>query len=89
MILDSIIGLCVATKTISVDLIAYERLAAARIDPKESFSQVIRRASWEVSAKTCGALLADLPRLPTADEAVLDRLTEAQLHDSPPDDPWA
>lgn len=35
--------LCMATKTISVDLIAYESLCRLRSDPRESFSKVIRR----------------------------------------------
>ena len=78
-----------ATKTISVDLDAYERLSLARRHAKESFSQVIKRASWEETAKTCDALLADLPSLPVADETVLDRLVEAQAQDAPPEDPWA
>ena len=34
------------TKTISLELDAYEKLAAARTNPKESFSCVVRRAFW-------------------------------------------
>jgi predicted CopG family antitoxin len=34
------------TKTISIDLKAYERLCAARRSPNESFSHVIKRAHW-------------------------------------------
>jgi predicted CopG family antitoxin len=77
-----------ATKTISVDLEAYRVLAAARTTPKESFSQVIKRGTWQKHAKTCGSLLAQLRDLPVAEEGVLDRLEAAQSVDVPPDDPW-
>jgi hypothetical protein len=78
-----------ATKTISIDLDAYQRLAAARLTDKESFSQVIKRAAWSEEAKTCGSLLGHLPRFPVADDEVLVRLEAAQKTDNPPDDPWA
>jgi predicted CopG family antitoxin len=72
-----------ATKTISIDLVAYERLNRAKIGPKDSFSQVIRRAHWDQEAKTCGALLTALQGMPVADEEVLGRLESAQLQDRP------
>ncbi len=78
-----------ASKTISVDLEAYRRLAQARLSPRESFSQVIRRARWDERAKTCGELLAALPTMPAADEAALARLEAAQRADAPPEDPWS
>ena len=78
-----------ATKTISIDLEAYQKLASARVNAKESFSQVIKRAAWERQAKTCGSLLAQLPKLPVADDAVLKRLEAAQATDTPPNNPWA
>jgi predicted CopG family antitoxin len=78
-----------ATKTISIDLDAYERLTRARLDEKESFSRVIKRAAWQQHAKTCGALFDSLSSLPVADEATLRYLESAQLADSPPDDPRA
>ena len=82
-------GLCMATKTISVDLEAYELLSRARRTPKESFSQVIRRAQWPQRAKTCGDLLASLPEIPPARDEVIRRLEQAQEGDLPPDDPWS
>ncbi len=77
-----------ATKTISVDLEAYERLRAARRSPGESFSQVIKRAHWRNEAATAAALLDALAELPTVDADVLARLDEAQVADAPPEDPW-
>lgn len=78
-----------STKTISIDLEAYERLSRARLSPKDSFSRVIKRAKWEMPAKTCGDLLQSLATLPTADDVVLDRLERAQAEDQAPDHPWA
>jgi len=78
-----------ATKTISIDLEAYQRLVAARRESNESFSKVIKRAVWDGGAKTCGRLLAALPALSCVDDDTLRRLEEAQLSDLPPDDSWA
>ena len=38
---------CMATKTISLELDAYEKLQKAKRSERESFSQVVRRARWE------------------------------------------
>ena len=40
--------LCMATKTISIEIDAYELLVRERRDPRESFSRVIRRVLSEV-----------------------------------------
>lgn len=80
--------LCMATKTISVDLEAYDRLARARLRPNESFSKVIKRAHWEAPASTSAALLRALDGSPTLPEAVLNRLETSQKTDAPPPDPW-
>ena len=77
-----------ATKTISVDLEAYERLRQARLSPDESFSRVIKRARWRDERKTAVGLLSALEKAPRPDPAVLERLDEAQLADAPPEDPW-
>jgi hypothetical protein len=47
-------------KTISLAEDAYEILRRARKSPRESFSQVVRRASWEEPAETMGAALESL-----------------------------
>jgi hypothetical protein len=52
-----------ATKTISLELDAYEKLRRARRDPRESFSSVVRRACWEEAPLTAAALLEDLRAL--------------------------
>jgi predicted CopG family antitoxin len=77
------------TKTISVDIEAYRLLSKARTSPKESFSQVIKRAQWSHRAKTCGDLLKALVNKPAAPEDVISRLDEAQATDLPPDNHWS
>lgn len=77
-----------ATKTISIDLEAYERLRTARRSPNESFSQVIKRAHWRTEVPTAAALLDALAELPTVGEDVLTRLDQAQRMDAPPEDQW-
>lgn len=77
-----------ASKSISIDLEAYERLRRARRARGESFSMVIKRAVWPTPERTAGALLEAVRSLPPVDEAVLDRLEEAQRADHPPEDPW-
>ncbi|MFC7337440.1 antitoxin VapB family protein [Haloferula chungangensis] len=78
-----------ATKTISIDLEAYKRLTAARKEPRESFSQVIKRAEWTEQGRTCGALLAALPGIEAVDDEVIARLERAQQEDAAPDDSWS
>jgi predicted CopG family antitoxin len=78
----------VATKTISVDLEAYERLCAARTRPQESFSMVIKRARWPASKKTARALRERLEHLDPIAADVLDQLEANQADDSPPEDQW-
>jgi predicted CopG family antitoxin len=77
-----------ATKTISIDIEAYEKLRRARREPSESFSMVIKRAVWPAPARTAGALLDALASAPVLSEEVLGRLDAAQAADAPPEDPW-
>lgn len=77
-----------ATKTISIDLEAYECLRQARLRPDESFSQVIRRARWGHPRSNGSALLRALEDSKPLGKHVLDRLERAQLSDVPPKDGW-
>jgi predicted CopG family antitoxin len=84
---------CMATKTITLELDAYERLRAAKRHPSESFSSVVRRAVFPGQAQTAGELLetvrARMERGARAmDEAVLDRLDEAQRNPRGSDSEW-
>jgi predicted CopG family antitoxin len=76
-----------ATKTISIDLEAFETLRRARLSERDSFSSVIKRARWDQKRKTCADLLAVFHSLPRASEETLRYLEAAQQADLPPDDP--
>jgi len=80
---------CMATKTISIDIEAYEVLKRARRTEKDSFSQVIKRAKWDAIAPTCGDLLKALALMPAVDEKTLRYWEKAQREDATPDDPWS
>jgi hypothetical protein len=77
-----------ATKTISVDLEAYERLRRARRSPDESFSKVIKRAQWPSDLNTAQGLLQALRRGPTPAREVIEALERAQRDDAPPEAVW-
>ena len=73
-----------ATKTISLELDAYEKLKTAKQSPKESFSEVVRRASWKQKRYTARDLLEFMEQRAAEgsllSEETLDRLEEAQKH---------
>ena len=81
---------CMATKTISVRIEAYERLRAARRYPGESFSDVVLRARWPEDTVS-GRELLDLARRlgPRLTDADLNRIEAAKRLDAPPEDKWA
>jgi len=78
-----------ATKTISIDIEAYERLRRARTRADESFSQVIKRAEWGPPPSTAAALLAAVEAAPVPSARTLARLEEAQRRDEEPADAWS
>lgn len=47
-----------ATKTITLEIDAYERLKRAKRTPRESFSEVVRRLPMPANAITAGRFLA-------------------------------
>ena len=73
---------CMATKTITLELDAYEKLRHAKKSDRESFSEVVRRARWDDDAPTGATILAHLRELrakrPEAllPDEVLDRIEE-------------
>lgn len=81
--------LCMASKTISLRLEAYEKLKGARRYPGESFSEVVLRASWPEETVT-GAELLELYRRdgPFFTEEELDRIERAKTEERPPEDKW-
>jgi hypothetical protein len=77
------------TKTITLELDAYEKLCAAK-KPGESFSEVVRRAEFPVSPLTGEKYLAYLSAGGSGvSEEYLDAVEKAIRYDPPPDDPWA
>lgn len=80
---------CMAVKTITIDLEAYERLSGARVQANESFSKVIKRATWAESAMTGSAWAEGYRTFPAAGADVLDALEKNQALDQAPEDPWA
>ena len=80
--------ICMATKTISIDMEAYDRLKRARLTPNESFSKVIHRAHWDEDLRCAAVLLERSAAAPVLDDETLDRLDRAQRADVPPEDPW-
>lgn len=85
-------GLCVPTKTISIELDAYEKLAAAKTGPRDSFSKVIRRTHFEIPTPTGPELLEHLDKLfaHVPDDGVSLEDALAALPDDPPvmTTPW-
>lgn len=82
-------SLCMATKTISLRVEAYEKLRRARRFPGESFSEVVLRARWPEESLT-GAQLLERYRDhgPFFSEEGLDRMERLKAEDRPPEDKW-
>jgi hypothetical protein len=52
--------ICMATKTISLEIDAYEKLRQAKQSDRESFSSVVRRARWDHGTPTAKEILEGL-----------------------------
>lgn len=82
-------SLCMATKTISLKLEAYERLRRARRSPDESFSDVVMRAEWPEVGITARELRTAYGVGPFLHADEMDRIEGALAADAPPEDKWA
>ena len=77
-----------ATKTITLEIDAYERLKRAKRTPRESFSEVVRRLPMPASVITAGQLLTlTRERGALLTEADAHAIDELNLADQPPDIP--
>jgi len=83
-------GCLVPTKTISLELDAYDRLRRAKRSERESFSEVVRRAIFPDDPMDGPELLAYLKRRgPLLDEEATDELeTVHKILSRPAEDPW-
>ena len=80
---------CMATKTISLKIEAWERLRRARRSPDESVSDVVMRARWPELGITGRELLAVYGAIgPHLSEDAWERIDEADAADLPPEDKW-
>ncbi len=58
---------CMATKTISLELDAYEKLKIAKRSERESFSEVVRRAVFPAAPHTGASVLETLAKTTDTD----------------------
>jgi hypothetical protein len=82
-----------ATKTITLEIDAYEKLRRAKHSPRESFSSVVRRATWNEEPLTAGRLLDHVREVMMYPEkaipdAILDSLDRAQAESRVSDSHW-
>ena len=78
-----------ATRTITLEIDAYEKLRAAK-RAGESFTEVVRRAEFAEAPPSGSDLLAYLASGGSGvSERYLGAVEEAAKHDPIPEDPWA
>jgi len=79
---------CMATKTITLELDAYEKLRAAKRG-RESFSSVVRRAIIPGKSRSGAEVIAYFKSEgPFFSEEELDAMEKAADSDQPPVNPW-
>ncbi len=79
---------CMATRTITLELDAYEKLRAAKT-PGESFSEVVRRAVFPGTPPTGAKLQAYFQSGGSSiGDDYLEAVEQASKHDPVPDRPW-
>jgi len=79
---------CMATKTISLEIDAYEKLRS-RKRAGESFSEVVRRAEFPDAPPKGGELLKYLRAGGSRiEDSYLDAVERAERADTQPDNPW-
>jgi hypothetical protein len=77
-----------ATKTISLEIEAYEKLRRAKRSPRESFSEVVLRATIPGGGVSGRELLAGFDASESVfSEAALDAIDALNANDAPPDIP--
>lgn len=74
-----------ATKTITLELDAYERLLRAKRDPRESFTSVVRRLAIPEEGVSGRDLLAGVVSLGFLSDEDLDAVDRVGVEDRPPD----
>jgi predicted CopG family antitoxin len=78
---------CMATKTISLKIEAWERLRRAKRSETESFSEVVMRAMWpEVGSTGSELLRVYSSQGPHLSEKALQRMDPRAATDSPTED---
>ena len=78
-----------ATKTITLELDAYEKLRQVKRGG-ESFTEVVRRAIWLDAPATGEGLIQHFHNGGSGiSDKYLDAVEKAAHHDPIPDDPWA
>ncbi len=81
-------GCVMATKTISLEIEAYEKLRRAKRFPRESFSEVVMRASIPGGGVSGRELLSGFDSSESAfTEEALDEIDVLNANDAPPDIP--
>lgn len=71
-----------ATKTISLELDAYEHLRRARRHERESFSSVVRRAHFATAAHTGASILEKMKSLPSVPDSAFVHWDEMEREES-------